>query len=320
MCSSDLSATTGASGTATAEAARATVVATRAIAARATRSTAATVIATRTIAAGTTGATPATRATPTAAIATAEIARRRGELPADTGARHLTTPRTVITLGLRLGLRIVELQAAEATRLRRAALSAEPTATTAAATTAAAIATTAATITTTAVVATIVAAALRAGDAIDHVVKLAAGDRAVRALLALEHADQADLIDAITDDVERLDQALRAIGLDADGLGDRLDDRIVLGGRRRRGAFGLHRLGLARFARIGTACIGTLGDRLRVRAAFDGRRIVLRRLRRRFATVAERGLGDRRSRRNRRRIRLVSSTGSGPSGRGLAKG
>jgi hypothetical protein len=139
---------------------------------------------------------------------------------------------------------------------------------------------------TTAAVTAIVAPALRAGDAIDHVVELAARDRAVRAFLALEHADPANLVDPITDDVERLDQTLRAIRLDADGLGDRLDDGIILGGRRRRGAFGLHRLGLA--------ALGRFAGITRTRATFDGGCVVLRRRRWRFAAIAKRRLAHRR--------------------------
>jgi len=281
---------------ATTETTRATVITMRA--ARATRSTTAAVIATRAIAARATGATAATRATPAATIATAEITRRRRQLPADTGARHLTATRAIVTVGLRLGLRVAELQAAEAARLRGTTVAAAEPAATAGTTAAIATATTTAITSATTVVAAIIATALRAGDAIDHVVELAAADRAVRAFLTLEHADQANLVDAIADDVERFDQALRAIGLNADGFGHGLDDRVVLGGRRRRSAFGLHRLGLATLTGVARV--------RRFRTAFDGRSVVL-------------GSGHRR-RFDGRRIRLATPTGCSPSGGGLAKG
>jgi hypothetical protein len=295
--------TTAATRTTRAEATRATVIATRAIAARATRTTrtagaTTTVITARTIAARTAGATPATwTTTRTTTAATTEIARRRRQLPADTGARHLPAAGTIVAVGLRLGLRVAELEAAEATRLRRTAVAAESTAAATATTTAAITAAATTAIATAAITCAIVAPALRAGDAIDDVMELAARDRAVRALLALEHADPANLIDTIADDVERLDQTLRAIRLNADRFGDRLHDGVILGRRRRGGAFGLHRLGLA-LGRFG----GDFGGRFRgafvgvarVRATFDGGRVVLGRRRRCFATIAERRLADRR--------------------------
>jgi hypothetical protein len=281
--------TAATAGTTATEATRATVVAARTVAtgtAGATR-TATTVVTTRPIAARTTGTTATTRtATGTTTAAAAEVARRRGQLPADTGARHLAATRAIVAVGLRLGLRVAELEAAEAARLRRAAIATESAATATAAAAAAITAAATPAITTAAIVTAIVAPALRAGDAIDHVVELAARDRAVRAFLALEYADPANLVDPIADDVERLDQALRAIGLDADGLGDRLDDGIILGRRRRRGAFGLHRLGLA--------ALGRFAGITRTRATFDGGCVVLRRRRWRFAAVAKRRLAHRR--------------------------
>src|SRR6185295_12079293 len=73
-----------------------------------------------------------------AASALAEVARRRGELPADAGARHLAATRPVVLLGrVLLG---AELEAAQAARLvaiapvaaRPAAVTAAPAAVTAA--------------------------------------------------------------------------------------------------------------------------------------------------------------------------------------------
>jgi hypothetical protein len=166
----------------------------------------------------TAGATAATRATPASAIT--EIARRRRELPADTGARHLaaTWPLVFLLVFLvRAGL-----EAAETARL-----------------VAVAIASTAAT-----APIIIAPAALRAGDAIDDVVELAAGDRALRPFLALEHAHEADVVDAIADDIERLEQPLGALGLYVQRRRDGVDRRILLGrlclaltGRRRGRSF-----------------------------------------------------------------------------------
>jgi len=70
--------------------------------------------------------------------------------------------------------------------------------------------------------------ALRRGHAVDRVMILAARDRAVRALFALEHADQAHLVEAVADDIERLDQPGGTVGLDRQRAGDRVDDRIGL--------------------------------------------------------------------------------------------
>jgi len=261
-----------------------------------------------TITAGTTRTTTATRAT-TSARTFAEIARCRGELPADARTRHLSTSRTIV-VGL-LFLFRTELEAAEAARLRGTALAAESTAAaaTATATTATAITTTA----TAAIIATFATTLTLTGDAIDHEVKLAALDRTVRAGLALEHANEANLIDAIADDVERLDDPRRLVGLQASRLGDCLHDRIVLGGRRGLGRFGLHRLGLAT---LGLGRCRRIGCR-RIRR-------FCRRCRRGFATVAESRLAHRRSRLvldHRRRCRVCgTSTGGGTSGRGLAEG
>jgi hypothetical protein len=102
------------------------------------------------------------------------------------------------------------------------------TGTTTAATLAATAAATLAATTTSAVIAT---RALRTGDAIDHVVELAARDRAVRALLALEHANEANVVDAATDDVECLEEARGAIGLNAECGRDCTDRWIFLLGR-----------------------------------------------------------------------------------------
>jgi hypothetical protein len=182
----------------------------------------------------TTGTTSATRTTTTAAsTAITEVARRSSQLPTDTGARHLAATRTIVFL--LLFLRRADLEAAEATRLVAIATTTEAAATAART---AATATLAATITTfaasTASTATIVVATTlrRTGNAIDHVVELAARNRAVRSLLALEHAHEADLIDAVADDVERFEQALGAIGLHTECGCDGVDRRIFCGGLR----------------------------------------------------------------------------------------
>lgn len=222
--------TTGATAR-TASAARTTSAARTASATRTTRTTRTTTA----IAAGTTWAAATTRtattARTTASAAITEVARRRRELPTDTGARHLAATRTVVFLLLFL-LR-AELEATEAARLVAiaAATEAAGTATTTAATTAL-------TTLASATFATLVAAALRrTGDAIDHVVVLAARDRAVRTLLALEHANEANLIDAITDDVERLEQTLGAIRLHAERGCDGIGRRILRGRRGLRACF-----------------------------------------------------------------------------------
>ncbi len=186
---------------------------------------------------GTTRTTRTTRTTgttrTTAAFATAafrvEVARGCGQLPTDPGARQLAATRTIVIL--LLFFRCAELQAAEATRLRRTTIAAEPTTaatTTAAAATATAI-TTATTWTITAATIIATAATRRTRDAIDDVVELAARDRVVRSLLALEHAHETHLIDAVADDVERLDQPRCAIGLDVQRRRERLHLRIALG-------------------------------------------------------------------------------------------
>ncbi len=181
--------------------------------------------------------------TPTAAITTLpELARRRGQLPADTGARHLATPRTIVP---RIGpvLLRADLEAAQPARLV-SALAAEAAATEAAATaaTAAAAASAVTTAAFTSAAAVVALTPRRTRDAIDHVVKLAPRDRVVRAFLALVDADQADLIDRVADDVERLEQARGAIGLDRQRGCDRLDHRICRRGRRV-ASFGGRRLG-----------------------------------------------------------------------------
>jgi hypothetical protein len=171
-----------------------------------------------------TGTTRATART-TTTTRTAILARRRRQLPADARARHLSATRTII-LFRSLGLR-ADLQATEAARLVAIATTAAEatgpagTTATAALATAAALAATA-----TAVTATLFTARLRRRDAIDHVVELAARDRAMRTGLALEHAHEANLVDAIADDVERLEHARRAIGLHAELVRDEIDRRI----------------------------------------------------------------------------------------------
>ena len=181
----------------------------------------------------TTGATRTTRATASTAIA--EVTRCSRQLPADSRTRHLATTGTVIFL--LVFFRSAELEAAEAlglvaiaatTKAAGAATAATTTGTATTATLAAATTTTLAAATRTAVIAT---RALRTGDAIDHVVELAARNGAVRTLLTLEHANEANLVDATADDVECLEQARGAIGLHAERGRDRTDRRIFLLGR-----------------------------------------------------------------------------------------
>jgi hypothetical protein len=215
-------------------------------------------------AARTTGTATTTRtatATRTATTAITELARRSRELPADARARHLAATRTIVVLLVFFGR--ADLEAAEAARLVAIAATTEATATATATTTLAAAATLVAT------TAVITALLLRTGDAIDHVVKLTARHRAMRTLLALEHAHEANLIDAIADDVERLEQTRRAVGLNTERRGDRVGRRILLGrlrlGRlalgRRLAAFGsglatLDDSGLgAGISRLGAGCI-----------------------------------------------------------------
>jgi hypothetical protein len=167
----------------------------------------------------TAGATSAARTTASAAIS--EVTRGRRELPADARTRHLAASRTIIFL--LVFLRRAHLEAAEPARLvaiAAATESAAATATAAARTTAAtrttaALAATTALATTSAITAVIATGAC-SGDAIDHVMKLAARDRAVRTFLALEHANEANLVDTIADDVERFDETRGAIGLNAE--------------------------------------------------------------------------------------------------------
>ena len=148
-------------------------------------------------------------------------------------------------------------QAAEAARLRRTAITtseATATATAAAAATTAATATPAISATTTPVTAAIIApgAATLAGHAIDDVVELAARHCAVGTLLALKHANQADLIDRATDDIERLEQTLRLLRLQPECFGDRADRGIwrCLCGR------------CCRCVALGGRCVGTFGGRV----------------------------------------------------------
>jgi hypothetical protein len=187
--------------------------------------TAATIAGTAGTGAGTTGTAAvatAARAAPTWAASTtgtpsasaiAEVPRRRRELPADAGARHLAATRPIVFLLVFLVR--AGLEAAQAARLI-------------------AIATAAAT-------APIVVAptALRTGDAVDDVVELAARDRPVWTLLALEHAHEANLVDPVADDVERLEQTLGALGLNTERRSHGVDGWILFG-----------RLGLALTARL----------------------------------------------------------------------
>ena len=246
------------------------------------------------ITAGTaTGTTTATRTTRSAAIVaittgttattarttgatTTEVARCGRQLPADSGARHLATTGTIIVL--RRFLRCAELQASKAAWLVAiAAWTAEAAATTAATaaatgSTATAIAATATTASTAAIIVAAAPARLT-GDAIDHVMKLAARDRAVRTLLALIDAHLADLVDPVADDVERLEQTRGAIGLNTERGRDRFDRRI-----------GRARCGLATFARSGIACSG-LGAFARSGVARSGLGAFAR------SSVARSGLG-----------------------------
>jgi hypothetical protein len=275
---------TGTSGTATV--ARTTTTATTGTARTATLATittettgttraARTTRTARTIATWTTAA--ATRA---AAIATAEVTRRGGQLPTDSRARHLAATGTIVFL-LLFFLR-ADLEAAEAARLVAITATAGATAATAT-TTAATSAITAA------IIAIVATSARRTGDAIDDVVELAARDRTVRSLLALEHADETDLIDAVPDDVERFDQPRCAIGLHRELRRERLHDRIILRRGRRR---------------LGHACLGRFGSGLDAFRAFRG----FRAFRARFTITLRRRLGcclgrwlllDRRRRRRR---------------------
>jgi hypothetical protein len=245
-----------------------------------TTGTARTTRAARTIATWTTAATA--RA---AAIATAEVTRRGGQLPTDSRARHLAATGTIVFL-LLFFLR-ADLEAAEAARLVAITATAGATAATAGATTTA----TATSAITAAIIAAIIAivatSARRTGDAIDDVVELAARDRTVRSLLAMEHADETDLIDAVPDDVERFDQPRCAIGLHRELRRERLHDRIILRRGRRR---------------LGHACLGRFGSGLDAFRAFRTfrARFTITTLRRRLGCCLGRWLLlDRRRRRRR---------------------
>jgi len=176
-----------------------------------------------TIAARTTGTATATRTTATTTAAfTTEVAGCCGQLPANPCARHLAATGTIVVLLVFFWR--ADLEAAEAARL---------VATTIATRTAAATTTTITAIATATTAITAIATTTRGtGDAVDDVVELAARDRAVRTLLALEHAHEANLIDAVSDDVERFDQSRGAIGLHVERCGERLHRRIALGRRR----------------------------------------------------------------------------------------
>jgi hypothetical protein len=240
------------------------------IAAKAATRTTSARAAVTTAATGTTSAARTTRATWTArtarttgtaratTTAIAEVTRRCRELPADACARKLATTGTVVILLLFLGR--AELEAAEALGLVAIAAAAESTAATATAGTAttAALAATTTTTLAAATTAIITTRTLRAGDPIDHVVELAARDRTMRTLLALEHAHEANVVDATADDVERLEQARGAIGLHAECGCDRTDRRIFL-----RRCVGLRLAATIAVARRLGRCVGGL-------AAFRG--------------------------------------------------
>src|SRR6185436_9759538 len=114
--------------------------------------------------------------------------------------------------------------------------------------------------TTTAAAIVVAPAARRGSDAIDHVVKLAARDRTVRTLLALEHAHEPDLIDPVTDDVERFDQTRSAIGLHVQRSSDGRDRSLVLLGRlglrfsARRALTAVRARGSVAFASLASVC------------------------------------------------------------------
>jgi hypothetical protein len=235
----------------------------------ATRTTRTASTSARTTTARTTGATRTTAAprttsaTRTTTTTIAELARRGRELPADARARHLAATRTIVFL--LLFLRRAHLQAAETARLVAIAATTEAAGTATTATTAALTALAAA-----AIIATIVTTSTRGSrDAIDHVVKLAARHRAVRTLLALEHANEANVVEAIADDVERLEQTRRAIGLNVQRRRDCIGRRIRSG----------RRSGLATFARrSGLAAFGLGARAFRCLAAGLTRRLARRRL------------------------------------------
>lgn len=146
----------------------------------------------------------APRSTSTAALA-AEVARGGGELPADAGPRHLSAARPVVVCGR--VLREAHLEATEAARLVAAITSGASGAPAAAAISAVSAPTTVA-------AATVVAPpALRRRHAIDGIVKLAARDRTVGPLLALEYAHEAHLVEPIANNIERFYQPRSPVGL-----------------------------------------------------------------------------------------------------------
>jgi hypothetical protein len=143
-------------------------------------------------------------------------------LPADARARHLSASGPIVVARALFGG--PDLEAAEAARLV-ATLSAR----TARASSAAAIAASASPAAAAAPVIAVAAAALGRHHAVDRIVKLAPRDRSVRALLALEHAHQAHLVEPIANNIERFDHARGPVGLDAQSARDRVGDRIGLG-------------------------------------------------------------------------------------------
>jgi hypothetical protein len=206
---------------------------------------------------GTTGTTRPARATraaratprgPTTTALTAEITRRRRQLPADPSPRHLATTWPVIVLRLVFGP--AEHEASKAAWLVAAIApgATEPAAATAATATAATISASA----TVAALAIVATPALCRGDAIDGVVVLAAGDRSVRTLLALEYAHEAHLVQPGSNNIKRFDQASRTVGLDAQRARHRIDDRIGLLLDRR---VGCGRIGSRNRASLGS-CLG----------------------------------------------------------------
>jgi hypothetical protein len=172
-------------------------------------------------------ARPTPRPTATTALA-AGVARCSGELPADTGSRHLSAARPVVVSWL--VLLDAQLEAAEAARFV-AAITAGATASAGATVSAAPAIPATATILTAA--APVVTPALRRCHAIDRIVILATRDRAVRPLLTLEHAHEADLVEPVADDIERLDESGCPVGLNPQRARDGIADRIGLlfGGR-----------------------------------------------------------------------------------------
>ena len=156
--------------------------------------------------AGATGSTASSRAAATTTYA-AEIARCGRELPADAGARHLATTGPIVILGL--VLLVAEHEATQAARLVAAI--------TAGASAATAVAAPASIAASASIAAPPVIAAAAPGrcDAVDRVVVLATGDRAMWPLLALEHAHEANLVDAIANNIESFDHPRGAIRLHA---------------------------------------------------------------------------------------------------------